>query len=55
MHQPCYIKLLIRPAAGKSAAFKTLFASLTIGMMESWNIGMLGLYCIAFKNIMIHE
>ncbi len=24
-------------------------------MMERWNTGILGLYCIALKNIMIHE
>jgi hypothetical protein len=23
--------------------------------MEYWNIGILGLYCIALKNLMIHE
>jgi hypothetical protein len=24
-------------------------------MMEQWNTGILGLFCIALKNIMIHE
>ena len=37
------------------ACIRTQFAWLTIGMMERWNTGILGIYCIALKNIMIHE
>ena len=31
------------------------FASLTIGMMEQWNTGIWGLFCIALKKNMIYE
>jgi hypothetical protein len=31
------------------------FASFVIGIMDRWDTGILGQYCFALKNIMIHE